>query len=152
MPLYTFNFTSQQALGEAAALRQIIQLPDRPPRGARFYIRQVSATSTDSLANSFKYVNVYIPELMGVSDQTNFIHYTSNAAGTLTLSSNAVNGFRYYLDNPNTLITLNAFPNLNLGRHYLQSHTLTLELTPFSAPNVLGKIYSYSIVIEWTTE
>jgi hypothetical protein len=152
MPLYTFNFTSNAALGEARTFVQQIQMPVRPPRGARFYIRQVSATSTDSISTSFKYINVYIPELMGITDQTNFIHYTSNANGTTTLSSNPYDGFRYYLDDTRPLLTINAFPNLNLGRHHIHSHTLTLQLTPFASPNVLGTLSSYSVVLEWSTE
>ena len=153
MPLYTFNFTSPVVLGEAKTFRQELHLPVRPPRGSRFYIRQVSATSTDSFANSFKYINVHIPELMSGSEQIKFIHYTANATGTLQLSATPFDGFKYFLsDSVAQPFALNVFPNLNLGRHYLSSHTLTLEITPFSDTNVLGKLYSYSVVLEWNTE
>ena len=153
MPLYTFNFTSPTALGEARSFRQELHMPDRPPRGSRFYIRQVSATSTDSFANSFKYVNVYIPELMGATEQTKFIHYTTDANGHIQLSATPFNGFRYFLSEATAQpFTLNVFPNLNLGRHHLTSNILTLEITPFSNTNILGKIYSYSVVVEWNTE
>jgi hypothetical protein len=153
MPLYTFNFTSPSALGEARTFRQELHMTDKAPRGSRFYIRQVSVTSTDSFANSFKYVNLYIPELMGVTEQTKFVNYTADANGSLQLSATPFDGFRYFLSDALAQpLTLNVFPNLNLGRHHLTSNILTLELTPFSNTNVLGKLYSYSVVIEWNTE
>lgn len=153
MPLYTFNFTSTVALGEARVITQSIELPDRPPRGARFYIRQVSAVSTDTFANSFKYINVYVPELMSRSDIVTFQHYETNASGTTVASHSPYPGFRYFLnDNVAVPYAFNAFPNLNLGRHFLESHYLTLQITPFATLTTLGKLYSFSVVIEWSSE
>jgi hypothetical protein len=153
MPLYTFNFTSSIALGENRVFRQQLYLPDRPPRGARFYIRQVSASSTDSFPNSFKFVNVYIPELMGVTEQVKFVHYITDSNGQLQQGSAINPGFRYFLtDSTSIPFAINTFPDLNLGRHHLTSHSLTLELTPFNTPSSLGNLYSYSVVVEWTTD
>jgi len=148
MPLYTFNFTSSEGLGESRVFTQTIALHNRPPRGARYYIRQVSATSTDTYANSFKYVNVFIPELMD-NDHANFIQYTLNSNGfPQQVPTNP--GFRYYLNADS--VTLNAFPNLNLGRHHSDEYKLTLILTPYNTVTTLGKLYSYSVVVEWDTQ
>jgi hypothetical protein len=151
MPLYVFNGVSPFAFGEAKTFIQRITFTERPPRGARFFIRQVSASATDTYINSFKYVNVYIPELMGVNEQTRFVQYTidSNVVSPATASK----GFRYYLtDSTSQPLALNAFPNLNLGRHDLTNFFLTLELTPFGSSGQLAPLYSYSIVIEWDNE
>jgi hypothetical protein len=153
MPIYTFNFTSSSPTGEARVFRQPLYIPDKPPRGSRFHIRQVSATSTTTFANSFKFVNVYIPELMGTTEQVKFIQYTVDNQGTPQLGAANTPGIRYFLaDGVTSPFALNVFPNLNLGRHHLTSQQLTLELTPFNTPSTLGSLYSYSVVIEWDTE
>lgn len=151
MPLITFHFTSSISTGEAKQQVQTVLLDNNIPRGARFFIRQVSATSTDTFANSFKFVNVYIPELMDLS-QTTFVTYTLTSTGIIP-SANTRKGFSYYLtDTVGTPFALNAFPNLNIGRHHLSSPYLTLYLTPYASTNVLGKLASYSVVLEWDTE
>lgn len=153
MPIYTFNFTSNVALGESRVFTQKLYLQDRPPRGARFHIRQVSATSTNTFSNSFKFVNVYIPELMGVTEQVKFIQYTSDNLGNLQLGSASTPGIRYFLtDAVGTPFAINSFPNLNLGRHHLSSQYLTLQITPFNTPTTLGSLYSFSVIIEWDSE
>lgn len=151
MPLYTFNYTSPVALGEARPITQVLQMPDRPPRGTRFYIRQVSATSTDSLANSFRFVNIFIPELME-KDNVQFVQYTADANGILRPSYTSPDGFRYYLTDPNTPLAVNVFPDLNLGRHFLQSHQLTLQVSPMATSTIFGSMYAFSVVVEWNTE
>lgn len=152
MPLYTFNFTSSVSTGEARLITQQIVLPNRPPRGARYYIRQVSATSTNTFSNSFKWVHIYIPELMGITDQCLFQTYTVSSTNVITPSIEP-KGFRFYLpDSTSQPFTMNTFPHLNLGRHHMNDHTLTLQLTPYRDVNTLGHIYSFSVVIEWDTE
>lgn len=151
MPLYTFNFTSTTATGEARTFVQQIVLPDRPPKGARYFIRQVSALSTDTFANSFKWVNVYIPELMDITDQCMFQTY--DIVNNYPVIVNTVPGFRFYLTDPvNTPLAFNTFPNINLGRHHNHFFTLTVQVTPYLSPTQLGKLYSFSVVIEWDTE
>lgn len=153
MPIYTFNYTSPHPTGEAKTFRQQIQLLQRPPRGSRFHIRQVSATSTDTFENSFKYVSVYIPELMDATEQIKFIHYTLDSNGTPQIANVPFTGFRYFLsDAVSQPFALNVFPNLNLGRHTITPFTLTLELTPFADTTTVAKLHSYSVVIEWDTE
>lgn len=153
MPIYTFNYTAPTSAGESRVFRHQILLNTRPPPGTRFYIRQVSATSSATFTNAFKYVNVYIPELMGVTEQVRFIQYTVDATGNPQLGTVTTPGIRFFLDNHSAVLpfTINQFPNLNLGRHQLSSHYLTLELTPFNVTG-LGNIYSYSVVIEWDSE
>lgn len=153
MPVYTFNFTSTNVLGEAKVITQSILLPDRPPRGARFYLRQVSATSTSQYSSSFRFVSVYIPELMGTTEQVKFLEYNVDVNGN-AVSVPPTPGLRYYLNDIGAIspLTLNVFPNLSLGRHHLSSHYLTLVFTPFASSTTLGNVYSFSVVIEWDTE
>lgn len=146
MPLIVFNYTSPTALGETSVFRQIIQLDQAIPSGARFYIRQVSAISTDSV-NPFRYVRVNIPELMALHNQVQFAQYIVN--NNVITPTSAADGFNFYLAD---LPTASVFPNLSLGRHFISEYNLNLELTAFSSAGVIAPLYSYSVVIEWTTE
>lgn len=152
MPLIVFNYTSPNPTGEARVITQMAHLPARPPPNARFYIRQVSASTTDSFANSFKFINVYIPQIMDV-DHVKFAQYSITTSGVETPLLSPFEGLRFYLtDSTAAPFALNAFPNLNLGMHNVDSFCMHLHITPVGDNNVIKKIYSYSIVVEWTTE
>ncbi len=146
MPLLVFNYTSPIALGEARIFQQRVTLDNPIPQGARFYIRQVSAISTDG-ANPFRYVRVNVPELMSVHNQVQFAKYIVNNNAVTPI--NTPDGFNFYLAD---LSAPSVFPNLSLGRHFLNSYNLNLEMTAFSGTGQVAPLYSYSVVLEWTAE
>lgn len=146
MPLIVFNYTSPVALGETRVFQQTISLDQVIPKGARCYIRQVSAISTDT-SSPFRYVRVNIPELMNLHNQVQFAQYTLN--NNILTPTNAANGFNFYLAD---LATSTIFPNLSLGRHFVSEYNLNLEIAAFNGADVIAPLYSYSVVIEWSTE
>lgn len=153
MPLIVFNFTSSVLSGEARVFKQTAHLPKRPPPNARFYIRQVSAMSTDTFVNSFKFVNIYIPQLMDAEHVKFAQYFISTTTGQETPLLTPYEGLRYYLtDSTTTPFAVNAFPNLNVGMHNVDSFEMTMYLSPIGDGNILKKLYSYSVVVEWTTE
>lgn len=156
MTIYSFTFKSTNPLGEIRdVFRQQILLPVRPPPGARFYLRQVSAMSTNTYTSSFQSVTVYIPELMGFTDQIKFSEYTINTNGAILPSDVVTKGLQFFLEeniNNNSPFSFNTFPNLNLGRHSLTSHFLTLELKALNPISFLPNVYAYTVIIESDTE
>jgi len=146
MPLIVFNYTSPVALGETRVFQQRVTLDQPVPKGARFYIRQVSAISTDT-GNPFRYVRVNVPELMSVHNQVQFAQYIVN--NNVITPTPAADGFNFYLAD---LAAPSVFPNLSLGRHFIAEYNLNLELTAFSGTGVIAPLYSYSVVLEWSTE
>jgi hypothetical protein len=84
---------------------------------------------------------------MSVHNQVQFAEYSVN--NNVMTPINASEGFNFYLTD---LAAPSVFPNLSLGRHFINSFNLNLELTAFSGSGQIAPLYSYSIVLEWTTE
>lgn len=127
-------------------------LPYTLPPNARFTLKQVSASTNETLANIFKYVIVYFPELMSTSNHLIARHFKVNANGVLEETVGDP-GLRYYIVDPiSAPFAVNAFPNLYLGRHNLPSTHLRLQIKAVGLNNQIAKLYSFSVVLEWDTE
>lgn len=146
MPLIAFNFTSPVDNGEARQFVQKVTLPFRLPSGTRFTLKQVSALSNvPELQNLYHYVAVFIPELMGSTNHVFFHNFEMNN-NTIT-NSWAEPALRFYKVSQN----FEAFPNLHMGRFYLQTNELTLYIKAMSK-DAIQPLKSYTVVLEWDTE
>jgi len=151
MPLIVFNFQSDAGLTQT--IQQNVDLITRPPPNARFFLRQVSASTTASYENVFKYVHIYIPQLMSQTSKTIFNNLTVDASNALIPTYNQSPGLRYYLSDPvSQPFAINAFPNLSLGRHTVSDFYMTAYVTGIDFNNTVTKLNAFSIVIEWDTE
>jgi hypothetical protein len=150
MPLVVFQF--QNSVGVNQEFVQRLFLRTVPPRGARFILKQVSASTDQPLLTAFQYIRVAIPEIMSDNDRVLFQTYTINNVGQ-AVPDDADDALRYYLtDSSPTPLGVNVFPNLSLGRHSLNSPFLTLTLSGRNAGGATTALTAYTVVIEWDTE
>lgn len=146
MPLLVFNYTSPTEVTQVFSSNLIFRT--LPANGASFVLKQVSAQSSETFANAFRYIEILLPDIMTDNDRTLFSSFSITNGVATPISTPP--GLRYYLtDNTTSPFAIHHFPNLHLGRHHIHSPYFNLQLAARKADGSLASLSSYSIVLEY---
>jgi len=153
MPLVAFNYNAYPDTDPIDHRVDSVLLRAVPPRNSRWFLRSVQAVYYHNDKEDFRTIEIEVPALFS-NDR---VRFSNSAEGSTNVPENSL---RFFVNNlvsgsgsqdDSVFKSVNLFPNLNLGRHTLDSSVFSIVVTARTggAGRIPVKIAGYSIVFEY---
>ena len=153
MPLVIFNYNAAGSTELIDHKVTQIVLPADAPRNSRWFLRSIQAVYFSNSNDDFRTFEINIPALF-TNDR---IRFSSGAEGVSTTPPE--NNLRFFVNNLSSggtredcaFKSVSLTPNLNLGRHTLDSRLFSIVVTARRGGGTrdVVKLAGYSVVFEY---